>query len=211
MVDNPRKGKVVHSIVLPRLRGFHASMRSSGLTAAAFSYKNNKAELQILFITSEAPYVLVIAPQGVRPLSIVVDVQPGYKVVPFLGADYGPLLEMLGVERSPDNPFRVVDFFKDLDAHIPDSSTTPRSPKPHEMAARGHDFEEPDKIYFLGWRHNTDGRNVTPGNLAKTSTLMSPDTADRCRRSNTSSRWTADYSSRVPVTPPPEWQHSPQR
>jgi hypothetical protein len=192
------------SIALPRLRSLHASMRKEGIDRAAFSYVNNRARLEVVFITDEVPYVLLIAARGVGRTAFEVPVEPGYRVGLFLDReDYKRLLDVLGVRPNRENPFSTKAFFLDLDQHVPASAHGREAP-PHVMALRGHDVEEQEKVYFLSWLPNRGGRHVTAANLAKTHEFLGRAAFERCRRGNISSRWTARMDEASECTLGPE-------
>lgn len=188
---------------LPGLRALHRAMRRDGVERAAFSYRNNRAQLEVAFITDEEPYILLIAARGVGQHAFEVPVLRGYRVIPFLGADYFALLDALGVESNPENRFSVRAFFTDLNDHIPDHVTTPtQRPSPQLVALRDDNFEEKDKIYFLGWLVHGSDRSVTEANLDKTKKLLGLRAFEHCDRHNISSRWTENLDGEGEVTDP---------
>lgn len=191
-------------ITLDRLRPFHQAMRRQGLSRAAFSYRNNQARLEVVFIVDESPYVLHIATRGIHPFAFEVDVLPGYKIVPYLGDAYQDLLEALGVQSNRENPFSAKAFFRDLNANVPPGTAKPIEAQPHQLTLRQESVEESEKVYFIGWTCHGEGRHVTTENLNKTKRLIGSLSAARCARQNVSSNWTADPRLRKKISQVPQ-------
>lgn len=199
----PQANNPTHRITLGRLRPFHQAMRKQGLSRAAFSYRNNKATLEVVFIVDESPYVLHIATRGVHPFAFEVDVLPGYQVVPYLGDAFRPLLDALGVEWNPTNRFSTTAFFRELDSNVPHGMVKPVEAEPHQLTLRRESVEESEKVYFIGWTCHGEGRHVTTENLNKTKRLIGKMSAARCARQNVSSNWTADSNLRKKLSQVP--------
>lgn len=200
---HPEHSEGPHPIKLDRLQAFHRAMLRAEVERAVFSYQVKTARLQVVFIVSESPFVLLIAVQGLKPFAFEVPVLRGYRVVPFLGSNAKPLWDALGLEFDPANRFSASGFFRELNSKVPEALTLVREAQPHELAVRDRDYEDPDKPYFVGWIAHSDGRRVTRENLTKTRELLGPACHARCEQDNISSRWTADPSARVNATRPP--------
>lgn len=188
---------------LDGLRPLHQSMRHEQVDRVAFSYRNNKARLEIVFLIDEEPFALLIGVRSSAPYSFELPVLPGYRVPMLFNQHLKPLMDGLGVESNPQSPFSTKDFLLDLNAHVPPavkSRDLPTDLLASRAAASG--VEESDKTYFLGWVAHNDGKSVTDSNLDKTRRLLGSAIADRCERSNISSRWTAAEPDRRPVTEP---------
>jgi hypothetical protein len=134
-----------------------------------------------------------------------VEVSQDCFVTPYLGRHYGRLLDALGVEKG-ENPFRTVNFFRELDSYVPNRPPHRVFTRPDLVARTRGDVEEADKVYFVGWVAHGDDRHVTSENLRKTFNLLGADAANSCRRNNVSSRWAAVHSQARQVTSPPRRQ-----
>lgn len=189
---------------LSALRLLHQRMREEGVDRTTFSYRNNRARLDVVFLFDETPYVLLIGVRGEIPYSFELPVLPGYRVPLLFNEHLKPLMDALGVRPNPDSPFKTSLFLEDLNRHIPDTVNARDLPT-DILARRGtaSDVEEADKIYFVGWVAHSDGRHVSPRNLDKTRRILGTATADRCRRSNVSTRWSAVAAERSVIGPIP--------
>lgn len=179
-------------------------MREDGVDRTIFSYRNNQARLDVVFLVDETPYVLLIGARGVIPYSFELPVLPGYRVPLLFNEHLKPLMDALGVRPNPDSPFRTSLFLEDLNRHIP--ATVNARDLPTDLLVRrasASDVEEADKVYFVGWVAHSDGRRVSPQNLDKTRRILGAATADRCRRSNVSTRWSAVSAERSTIGPIP--------
>jgi hypothetical protein len=177
---------------LGALRLLHQRMREEGVDRTTFSYRNNRARLDVVFLIDETPYVLLIGVRGETPYSFELPVLPGYRVPLLFNEHLKPLMDALGVRPNPDSPFRTSLFLDDLDRHIPDYVNARDLPTDLlSRRAAASDVEEADKVYFVGWVAHGDGRRVSAQNLDKTHRILGAATAERCRRSNVSSRWSA--------------------
>ncbi|QIM16033.1 rloe protein [Leucobacter insecticola] len=190
---------------LPALRLLHQRMRQESVDRTTFSYRNNRARLDVVFLVDENPYVLLIGARSEAPYSFELPVLPGYRVPLLFNERLKPLMDALGVRPNPDSPFRTSLFLKDLNEHIPDFVNA--RDLPTDMLSRriaASNVEEADKIYFVGWIAHNDGRNVSPKNLDKTRRILGAATADRCQRSNVSTRWSAVAADRSAIGPVPD-------
>lgn len=187
---------------LPALELLHRRMRAEGIDRTAFSYRNNLALIDIVFITDETPFALLFGVRGPRPYSFELPVRPGYRVPLLFDAHLRPLMDALGVKPNPASPFKTSLFLQDLNAHVP---ATPQSrDMPTELLASrvaAANVEEADRKYFIGWMpHRVN--SVSAENLEKTRRILGLATAQRCERSNISSKWSADPKERRAVDVP---------
>lgn len=180
------------TFALTRLRALHRDMRSKRLDRSTFSYRNNRVSVEIVFLIDEHPYALLFGVRGARPYSFELPVYPGYRVPLRFDRHLRPLLDALGVTWNPASPFSTKLFLQDLNSHIPSYSAARDLPT-DLLASRSAavDIEEADKVYFVGWIAHNNGRSVSTANLEKTRRLLGGRIAERCERSNVSSRWSA--------------------
>ena len=196
--------KQVPMLQLDELRPLHQNMRRDGIDRAAFRYRNNQARVEVVFITDENPYVLLIAVRSGSLFAFELPVARGYKVPMLFNEHLSPLMDALGVTPNPTNPFSTKRFLADLARHIP-SRITDRNLPTEALALRkpAAGVEESAKKYFEGWTAHSDGRHVTARNLAKTASILGRSIAERCEKSNVSSRWTDKAEDQRRVTSPP--------
>ena len=168
------------------------SMRAQHLECQLFEHRHGRAAFDVFFHLGR-PSEMLIGARGARtPLAIRVEVQDDGSLNPFLGDDYGALCDFLGIRPNPENPFSPRAFFQELEMSVPLVAQHARVPAPY-IVARYREVEEADKLYFMGWRHNTPrGTRVTEPNLEKTRVLLGWQAFDLCRRANVSSCWTDD-------------------
>lgn len=181
-------------IELNRLRLLHQSMNVHRIDRYRFPFYRNHKEFDVFFFADMMPYELMFG--LVRgQWSFSVKVLEGYRVNAWLGDDYVGLCKALDLKHDPKNPFRPADFFKDLNHVVPSEASRNNEVEPEEVARYCRSsVEEPDKIYFLGWREHLDPevRDVTERNLEKTRRLLGEDAYLRCRKYHISTAWTDD-------------------
>lgn len=178
-----------------RLEGLErlaASMRAQRLECQLFEHHDRRAAFDVFFLLG-APSEMLIGARGAQPpLAIRIEVQADGRFNPFLGDQYGALCDFLGIRPNPDNPFFPTAFFQGIEMSLPLVAQHARVPAP-QVVARYRDMEEADKLYFIGWRHNTPrGTHVTAANLEKTRVLLGWRAFDACQSGNVSSCWTDD-------------------
>lgn len=57
------------------------------------------------------------------------------------------------------------------------------------IVGNARNVPDADKIYFVGWRRNSDGEHVSDGNYLKTLAIVGEEAARNLRENNISSRW----------------------
>lgn len=172
----------------------------------------------LLAAEGQPPWPLLIALIGPHHWAHTYDTRPhhgtGILWTPaYLGADYRPLLNALGIGGRTTGPWPVSELL-----HTADHSAHRARPQawisPDQLprAART-DIEEADKTAFLGWHSwTTDPIHDGPSalNYTKTLKLLGKDIADHCRALHISSRWTtpddprAKHHDHRPT--PPNWK-----
>ena len=194
-------------IELDRLCLLHQSMNVSGIDRCRFPFHRNHKRFDVFFFADmEPPYELMFG--LVRgQWSFSVKVAEGYRVKTQLGDDYYGLCKALDLKFDPNNRFRPVDFFKDLNRVVPSEISRDNEVEPQDVARYCRDVEEADKNYFVGWRLHRDPevRDVTERNLEKTRRLLGEDAYLHCREHRISTAWTDD-----PKKATGSWKHFPR-
>lgn len=182
-------------------------------TRFRWEYRNGKVRFSAFFACEPLP-----APPNRPYMPLIVSYKPTkpedtqhwahlYKVYqsrqgmlytdPVLYQDYGPLLDVLGIERSRgQNPFRPSDFLMDLQRAAGKVSGDWNSHRIHTIQdipkSYRSDVEEPDAIYFCGWYPNPKGKHPTKKNLEKTRRFLGDRIANECQSLRLSSCWTTE-------------------
>lgn len=175
---------------LEGLRSLHASMRANNVTRTQFQYRHNNVVFDVLFFTDRAPYKLLFGAIG-HKCSFILDVRPGYDVVPVIKPDsaYSDLCRALGLTYDPANPFRPSTFLAHFAQHIPaviESAKEPSAP----VNQQADIIDDGDKVYFSHWRNNGNSSHVSEKNLDKTYRAFGRLISDFCLDRNISSCWT---------------------
>ena len=193
-------------IELDRLCLLHQSMNVCRIGRCGFPFRRNHKEFDVFFFADMKPYELMFGLVGGQ-WSFSVKVLEGYRVNTWLGDDYYGLCKALDLEHDPNNTFRPVDFFKDLNLKVPSEISRDSEVEPQDVARYCRDIEEADKIYFVGWRPHPDPevRDVTKRNLEKTRRLLGEVAYLRCREYRISTAWTDD-----PEKANGSWRHFPK-
>ncbi len=187
---------------LDGLRPLYASMSQQGIKRYKFDHRHGRAVFDVIFLTDVTPYDLIFGCRGTT-FAFCIKVKTGFIIEPYLGDDYGRLCEVLGLRANAANPFSPTAFFREFNARVPPTAHPANAPRPHEIGRYVRTFEDPDKIYFCGWRDNSPcGEHVTKTNLAKTKKLMGDHIAEWCLLRNISTCWTADSTRAVEVRVP---------
>ncbi|MEW2484512.1 DUF6037 family protein [Mycobacterium sp. NPDC049093] len=188
-----------HPIVLHALKPLYQQMRHADRLRVQFEYihPNNQARFVVVFLADTAPFQLALVAKGARPFAAVFDVQPGFKVDPWI-ADFHRLMDVLGI-RPGTTRFRVSHFLQEALAAAPKHVGQAHDASPAVLVRIHPDVEEADKIYFKHFiDHNGNGRHPRRTNLDKTRRLLGEDCYDFCRRRNISSAWSAQPSDEQP-------------
>lgn len=171
------------------LAQLHRSMREIGVDIQKFGIKTGAAEFDCLFSTRSDPFHLALTSVGENPLYLGFEVRPGYNLNPYLGNKYQEVLRLLYIDGRSSTPFKVTEWFLQIDGQIPKQATS-RIPHVAEIVRLRPDIEEADKIHFLEWRYHTKG-SVTRKNLEKTDQLIGAEAGEHSRKFNASSCWSA--------------------
>lgn len=176
---------------LDRLESLYRSMRAQSIERYSFQFLRNHARFDVLFFTDVAPFELLFGCVKTR-LAFTIQVKPGFIISPKIDPiSYRTLCDILQLRRNPANPFRTTDFFEEFNRAIPLYADKRHVPPPHKIAVYKRHVEEADKIYFCGWRDNSQRQeNATESNLQKTRELLGYSIYEFCKRKNISSRWT---------------------
>lgn len=187
-------------LVLHALRPLYRQMRHADRLRVQFEYvhPNNQARFVVVFLADTAPFQLALVAKGARPFAAVFDVQPGFKVDPWI-ADFHRLMDVLGVDGPGKSQFRVSHFLQEALAAAPKHVDQAHDASPAVLVRIHPDVEEADKIYFKHFvDHNGNGRHPRLTNLDKTRRLLGEDCYQFCRHRNISSAWSARPSDEQP-------------
>lgn len=175
---------------LERLVHLHNNLRAQGITKTKFGFRFRGLQFSVIYIAEQFPHELLFGCLA-HNLFFVVTVSDDYTIGTYLGDVYGPLLDAMGIQPNPNNPFRPNVFFEEFSAAIPLTRTLADVPTVNEVAANRRDVEEEDRIYFCGWLpHDGIRSRPTESNLVKTRRICGQAAYEACRDYHISSRWT---------------------
>lgn len=171
------------------LESLHNNMKLNDMERVVFPFRYNEKGFSCIFITDILPYRLYLATLGDNPITFELKINNKYETSSYMN-DYSKLIEYLELKYDPNHKFKPNDFFRSLNNNIPENcNNTPNYKDVIVIAASHREIEEPNKIYFCGWKNNIV-RNVTDGNLEKTRSAFGDELAELCRVKNISSCWT---------------------
>ena len=183
----------------PRLGEVSKAALAVGEGAVQYSYPNNRARVEVMFIVDTEPMLLCILIINLdNPLlSVTLDrpvLMPGYRIRTRLDADYKRVLDALGVNKyvSGKTKFMPTDFFSDMVASAPVEFRAKNAVRPSDaLRIRDKPVEEAEKIYYLHpLRHSIEsGKHVSADNLNKTEAAFGKDVRDWCKLHNISTCW----------------------
>lgn len=171
------------------LESLHNNMKLNDMERVIFPFRYNEKGFSCIFITDILPYRLYLSTLGDKPTTFELKINNKYETSSYM-EEYNKLIEYLEIKYDPNHKFKPNDFFRSLNSKIPENCNNKPNYKDVILIAASHrEIEEPNKIYFCGWKNNIV-RNVTDGNLEKTRSAFGDELAELCKKKNISSRWT---------------------
>jgi len=186
---------------LTGLRELYRSMKQQNIERYRFHFSFNNVKFDVLYFIDEQPNVLIF---GIVAYNYYfeIPVHKGFNIKPFIN-EFNKFCEIMGFKYNRNSPFKASHFFEQFNNNVPPKAIEKNKPKPQQIAQYRDFSEEPDKIYFVGWRDNSKtNKKVTPENLEKTKKLLSKEAYNRCIKSNISSCWTAEQTKAKDFTLP---------
>jgi hypothetical protein len=177
------------------LKTLYSNMQRQGIDRYRFCFKHGRTRFDVFFFTDREPFVLLFGVHG-QNISFEIEVQTGFRIEAKLDKEtYGKLCSVLGLVYDPHNHFSPATFFETFNRHIPTYVNHDHIVRPEELIQYCRNVEEPNKMWFCGWRDNTSrGQSVTTENLRKTRLLLGEPSYSICKERNISSCWTDDQS-----------------
>ena len=171
------------------LESLHNNMKLNDMERVVFPFRYNEKGFSCIFITDILLYRLYLSTLGDKPIIFELEINNKYETSSYI-KDYSKLIEYLEIKYDTNHKFKPNDFFSSLNNKIPKNCNNKPNYKDVILIAASHrEIEEPNKIYFCGWKNNIV-RNVTDGNLEKTRSAFGDELAELCRIKNISSCWT---------------------
>lgn len=142
------------------LKTLHKDMMKKGEERVTFPFEINGKTFSCIFLTDIIPYRLYLTTLGLYPVVFELEIEKGYKAKCFID-DYKKLVDYLEIKYDPTHKFVPYDFFEALNKKIPEEFTMRSDYKDTlKIASKRRKIEEEAKVYFCGWRRNTEGKNV---------------------------------------------------
>ncbi|MEG1564660.1 MAG: DUF6037 family protein, partial [Bacteroides sp.] len=143
-------------IYFPEIKKLRDSMRLANAQQDIFRVMYNSAVFSIIFSTKSNPYEPLFGAVGHNDCSFVLRLYQGYMLENLSRAMYIKLCEVLNLNYK-DGGFSSNVFLQQIATHIPEAYSGIKI-QPHHIAAIRRNIDEPDKIYFLSWKHHiSDG------------------------------------------------------
>lgn len=178
------------------LKRLYEEMKKDEIKRYKFRFEYNHVELEVIFFADSKPFELLFGVIGTR-FSFIANVNRGFDIDIVLPSEkYYGLLDALNIPRGGGNPFRMIDFFRYFNGHMPRYNKSQPKVCSSDVGRYRSDFEESDKIYLCGWIDQTVAGNQVR-NLEKTRILLGEDAYRICRDKNISTRWTSDPSREI--------------
>ncbi|MDE7430959.1 MAG: hypothetical protein K2N34_03460 [Lachnospiraceae bacterium] len=176
------------------LKILHEDMKKKKEKRATFPFEYNKKNFSCIFLTDMTPYRLYLTTLGKNPEVYELEIKKGYLVACYMD-DYKRLVAYLELKYDPNHKFVPRDFFEALNKKIPkEFQQKPLYMDVIRVASKRRDIEEPNKIYFCGWRRNPNGKSVSENNYEKTRNAFGEEIARMSKSKNISSCWTDNQS-----------------
>ena len=168
-------------------------MVKQGKLRVKFLFIYNHVEADVFFFIDENPMRLVF---GIKHNNKYFELKLDNNFTvkeSFDGNIYDLIIKSFNIKYDPEHKFKPIDFLTAFNKKIPQSIKNTIIVKPADIAKYKRDVEEADKIYFCGWRENSDKEHVSVKNLEKTKEYMGINAYNMSKQKNVSSRWTDDY------------------
>ncbi len=176
---------------MEHLRNLHDDMITNNVNSTVFITAYNRHEFSCIFIIGITNHQLYMTTIEDNPHTICVEIGADFQAPNYLMLEYYRVLaNYLGFSANGANRFFPHSFFEQFDNCIPMHHT--RTPAVADMIgiiSRARNVPEANKIYFVGWKRNPDGQNVSDGNYLKTLAIVGEEVARNLRANNISSRW----------------------
>ncbi|MBD5521645.1 MAG: hypothetical protein HDR03_10615 [Lachnospiraceae bacterium] len=176
---------------MEHLRHLHDDMVANNVNSSVFNTIYNAHEFSCIFIKGTTNHQLYITTVENNPHTIWVTIGADFQAPNHLDNEfYVVLANYLGFTGSSNNRFYPINFFEEFDNHIPmHHVATPAVATMIAIICNARNVPDADKIYFVGWRKNSDGQQVSPENYLKTLAIVGEEVARNLRENNISSRW----------------------
>lgn len=182
------------AFILSNLKNLTTDMKNHNETRTVFPYEFNGKNFSCIYLIDIVPYVMFVTSLGAKPLVLDLKIDPSdYSVSAFFETEkYTALRKHLELKFDPEHKFSPVDFLHHLNNRIPEKfSRKPSYSVVLSTASTAHSLDEPDKVYFCGWRNNPPNEHVGIKNLQKTKLAFGDKFAELSLQKNLSSRWTS--------------------
>ena len=181
-----------------------SKMETNKITRTTFDFSINKKPFSCIFMVDTTPFRLYLTTLGDEPYVIELEVLSDFAVKSILdNKDYVALVRYLGLKYDPNDKFSPTKFLNEVNAILPTVEiNSPQYTYVLRMVSQKRKVEEPDKIYFKGWKKLPDGQNVSPQNKEKTLAVFGEEMAELCARSKISSCWTDQINLSAPLDAP---------
>lgn len=176
------------------------SMARQDIGRYKFRYQVNQLIFECIFFRDIQPFELIMGCLNHDRLTLLFEVKPGFKVIPFIECKQtlSTLIEALKTSGDTQHKFSLTEFLREFDKHIPHQAQPRNVATPRDVVRHYPQIEEALKIHFYGWRDNTiQNDHVTAFNLDKTRRLLGQEVYEFCKRHNISSKWTYDENRAV--------------
>ncbi|MEE4199012.1 MAG: DUF6037 family protein [Bacteroidales bacterium] len=171
----------------------YKSLRNNDYTYCIFSYVKNSIKFDVFFDIGYSPFRIGFLVLN-SDFQLWLDIRLGFYINTKLNKkDFYKLIDILGINSDPDNPFSTTLFFEEFNNKIPPKFKDIAHKERAMIISRIKDIEEEDKIYYKGlidWEKSENG-NRRCENLEKTR-LLYPKLYYQIKDKNISVRYTSN-------------------
>jgi hypothetical protein len=170
-------------------------MMAIGSEMQQFQVTTGAISFDCLFSTRDEPnFILSLTSRGLNPKFFLLQVKPGYWIVPYFNDFYGDLAALLNAGANSGKKLIPNEFLDQLNNVIPTKATSENNPSPSEVIRLRLDItEDRDRPYFDTWIYWSEDSRKGPSeeNRHKTQMLLGYEALNYSKRTNASSRWSA--------------------
>lgn len=136
---------------LTGIKDLYYDMKAQNMNICQFEFTYSRLDFDIIFKIDCEPYILMF---GIKLNNeyFEIKMKEGFEIEAIFDKDvYNMLIKLFEISDKVWEPFRPIHFFNALNTSIPKKLKKQNEYRPSTYARYRQEFDEDDKIYFVGW------------------------------------------------------------